>query len=102
MMQSDRPEEAGSENYEMLLFVAGDEPNSRLAKDNLKRICDAHLYGRCRPKVIDVMKDFQSALEHNVLVTPMLILVEPLPQARVFGNLSDSRKVVEALRLTGD
>lgn len=93
--------EAGGETYVMLLFVAGDEPNSKQAKDNLKRICDTHLNGRHRNKIIDVLEDFQAALEHNVLVTPTLILVEPPPQVRIFGNLSDTKKVFDALRLTG-
>lgn len=94
--------EAGGENYVMLLFVVSDEPNSKQAKDNLKRICDTHLKGRYRNTIIDVLEDFQLALEHNVLVTPTLILVEPPPQVRIFGNLSDTKMVIEALRLTGD
>lgn len=94
--------EAGGETCVMLLFVAGDEPNSKQAKDNLKRICDSHLNGRCQNKIIDVLEDYQTALEHKVLVIPTLILVEPLPQVRIIGNLSDTKKVFQALRLTGD
>lgn len=107
MKQSNRPAKTGGaktggKNYEMLLFVANDELNSKQAKDNLKRICDTHLKGRYRNTVIDVVEDFQLALEHNVLVTPTLILVEPSPRVRIFGNLRDTKKVLEALRLTGD
>ena len=107
MKQSNRPTktgdtEAGGENYVMLLFVVSDEPNSKQAQDNLKRICDTHLNGRYQNKIINVLEDFQLALEYNVLVTPTLVLVEPPPQVRIFGNLSDTKKVIEALRLTGD
>ncbi len=107
MTQSNRPAktgdaETGGENYVMLLFVVSDEPNSKQAKDNLKRICDTHLNGRYQNKIINVLEDFQLALEYNVLVTPTLVLVEPPPQVRIFGNLSDTKKVIEALRLTGD
>jgi len=35
-----------------------------------------------------------------VLVTPCLILDSPLPKVTVFGNLSDTEKVLAALRLT--
>jgi len=46
-----------------------------------------------------VLEDFQMALENNVLVTPCLILASPLPKVTVFGNLSDTEKVIAALRL---
>jgi circadian clock protein KaiB len=103
MKQSNRPTKTGGhEKYVMQLFVVSNELNSKQAKDNLKRICDTHLNKRYQNKTIDVLEDFQSALEHNVLVIPTLILVEPPPQVRIFGNLSDTKKVIEALRLTGD
>ena len=92
--------ETGGENYVMLLFVAGNEPNSQQAKDNLKCICDTYLNERYQSTIVDVMEDFQLALEHHVVVTPTLILVEPPPRVRIFGNLRDTKKVIEALRLT--
>ena len=89
------------ETYVLWLFVAGEEPNSKQAKENLKRICDIHLKGRYQNKIVDVLEDFQSALEYNVLVTPTLILVSPPPKVTIFGNLSDTKKVIASLRLTG-
>jgi hypothetical protein len=35
-------------------------------------------------------------------VTPTLILIKPLPKVIVLGNLSDTRRVLAALRLNGD
>ena len=46
-------------------------------------------------------EDFQAAVKDNILVTPALILVAPLPQVTVLGNLSDLPKVLAALRLSG-
>jgi hypothetical protein len=43
-----------------------------------------------------------NAHKHNVLVTPTLILIRPHPKVTVFGNLSDTRKTLAALRLIGD
>ena len=83
--------------YFMRLFVAGDERNSILAKENLQMICKNHLGGRYEIEVIDVKEDFGSALESNVFVTPMLILVSPPPGVKILGNLSDTQKLLRAL-----
>ena len=92
--------EAQGETYILRLFMAGNEPNSRQARENLERLQETHLKGPHKKEFIDVLEDFQIALENNVLVTPCLILVSPLPKATVFGNLSDTKRVVAALRLT--
>jgi circadian clock protein KaiB len=83
----------------LILFVAGDEPNSIAAIDNLKQLC------RSAPKyvfelsVVNVLEQYQSAREHRVLVTPCLVLVEPSPRVVVVGTLSDLPRVRTALRL---
>jgi len=83
--------------YFMRLFIAGDERNSILAKENLQKVCRNHLGGRCKVEVIDVKEDFRTALENNVFVTPMLILVSPPPEVKILGNLSDTQNLLKAL-----
>jgi len=92
--------EAQGETYILRLFMAGNESNSRQARENLERLQDTHLKGPHKKEFVDVMEDFQIALENNVLVTPCLILASPLPKVTIFGNLSDTEKVLAALRLT--
>jgi circadian clock protein KaiB len=86
--------------YRLRLFVAGDERVSRLAKENLAAICEAHLHDRHQLEIIDVLVDFHAALEQNVFVTPALILLVPLPRVTILGSLSDTSKVLAALGLT--
>ena len=83
------------------LFVASNGPNSQQAMVNLQRLCREHLNGNCKIETIDVTKDYQAAVTNNILVTPALILVAPRPHVVILGNLSDSRKVLAALRLSG-
>jgi hypothetical protein len=52
-----------------------------------------------KKEFIDVLEDFQTALENNVLVTPCLILDSPPPKVTIFGNLSNTERVLSALRL---
>lgn len=85
--------------YHFILFVAGDEPNSVLARQNLDALCRAELNDRYRLQLVNVFDDFELALKHRVLVTPCLVMVEPHPQVMIAGTLQDTDKVRVALRL---
>jgi len=87
--------------YRLCLFVAGGEPNSKLARENLTKLCEKCLKGYYELEVVDVLENFQAALENNVLITPTLLLTAPTPPVMVVGTLSDTEKVLAALRLNG-
>jgi len=92
----------GQDNrFRMRLFLAGDEPNSRLARQNLDQFCETYLKDRYEVEVVDVFHDFRLAIEFRVLVTPALMLVEPKGEQMLFGNLSDTGKLLEALGIKG-
>jgi circadian clock protein KaiB len=92
----------GGETYLFRLFVAGNESNSSQARGNLARLCEKHIKGHYKIDAVDVLKDAAAAHKNNVLVTPTLILVKPLPKVTVLGNLNDTGQVLAALRLNGD
>ncbi len=83
--------------YRLSLFVAGDEPNSRLARENLGRLRDVIPAHRCEVEIVDVLVDYRPALEHNVLVTPCLLWHNAGCPVRVVGTLSDAQRVRAAL-----
>ena len=87
----------GGPMYRLILFVAGDERNSRVARENLDRICTEDLDGRCEIQIVDVLTDFSLAAAHQILLTPALLMAEPKPEILVIGNLNDRRKVRTAL-----
>ena len=87
--------------YRLVLFVAGEEKNSRLARENLQRLCDAELGDDCEVRIVDVLEDFAPALAHNVLLTPALLVLAPPPETMIVGNLKDRGKVLTALGLGG-
>jgi circadian clock protein KaiB len=88
-----------SPKYRMRLFVAGNEPNSAIARESLDAICQKYLANDCQVEIIDVLKDFRPALEERVLVTPALVIAGPVPRTVVFGNLADTKKVLAALKV---
>ena len=87
-------------HYLLRLYMAGNGQNSQKALANLRRLCQEHLEGRFTIETVDVVQDFQAAVKDNILVTPALILVAPLPRVIVLGNLSDRQKVLLALRVS--
>lgn len=94
-----RETQAVENTYSLLLFVAGDEINSRLARQTLEEICTEHLEGRCDIEIVDVLVDYRPAMQEKIIVTPALIVRGPVPRTVIFGNLSDRRKVMQALRI---
>ena len=89
------------DHYLLRLFVVGVGPNSKQALSNLHSLCREHLKGRYTIETVDVVKNFKAAARDNILITPALVLVAPLPRVVILGNLSDRQKVLLALRLSG-
>jgi circadian clock protein KaiB len=94
------PRKAKQAHYLLRLYTAGNGLNSQKALANLRNICELRLEGRHTIETIDVVHDFQAAVRDNILVTPALILVAPLPRVVILGNLTDLPKVLTALRLS--
>ncbi|HEV8379234.1 MAG TPA: circadian clock KaiB family protein [Tepidisphaeraceae bacterium] len=86
-------------HYLLRLFVVGDGANSKLAIANLRSLCEDHLDGRFTIETVDVEKNLAAAVRDNILITPALVLVAPLPRVTILGNLNDRQKVLLALRL---
>lgn len=81
------------------LYVAGDAPNSLLARDNLRTLLSAMPPDAVSLEVIDCLREPQRALRDGVLVTPTLVRMAPTPRRTIVGTLSDAARVVLALGL---
>jgi len=82
---------------ELRLYVAGQTPKSLVALSNLKRICDQHLEGRYRLRVIDLVKTPQLAHDDQILAIPTLVRTLPTPLRKIIGDLSDTQRVLVGL-----
>ena len=92
----------GRDKYVFQVFVAGDEPNSALAVGTWSGSATSTSRGATEIHTVDVLKHVDAAYRHNVIVTPTVILISPLPRVTLFGTLSDPGQVLAALRLTGE
>ncbi|HST07093.1 MAG TPA: circadian clock KaiB family protein [Gemmatimonadaceae bacterium] len=85
--------------YILTLYVTGNSPRTRIAIDNLNRICAEELDGRYELEIIDVLENPQRAEDERILATPTLIKQLPPPLRRVIGDLSDKEKVLLGLEV---
>jgi circadian clock protein KaiB len=83
----------------LTLYVTGTSPRTKIAIENLNRICGQELEGRYEVEIVDVLEHPQRAEDERILATPTLIKKLPLPLRRVIGDLSDKEKVLLGLEV---
>lgn len=83
--------------YVLRLFITGATPNSLRAVANIKEICEDHLKGKYSLEIIDVYQQKTVAAQEQLLALPLLIKKYPLPERRLIGDLSNTKKVLNAL-----
>ena len=92
-------DEQSQTKYDLRLYVAGQTPRSLQALSNLKRICEEHLAGQYRVKVIDLLQKPQLAKGDQILAIPTLVRAIPKPARKIIGDLSNTDHVLIGLDL---
>ncbi len=93
------PSPAGTEQWLLRLYVAGQTPRSVLAFANLRQICEEHLAGCYQIEVIDLQAQPELAREDQILAIPTLVRALPEPVRRIIGDLSHTERVLVGLDL---
>lgn len=83
-----------AERWELRLYVAGQTPRSLAAFANLKKICEAHLRGRYRLEIIDLLVNPERARADQIVALPTLIRKLPPPVKRIIGDLSNKERTL--------
>jgi circadian clock protein KaiB len=84
---------------DLTLFVSGASDLSARAIADVRQLCDVHLNGRYHLSVVDVHEGPATVVSAQVLAVPTLVKNRPLPVRKIVGDLSDTDKVLLALRL---
>jgi len=84
--------------FKLHLFVVGEEPNSKQAREQVDRLVATYPDLNFEVEVTDILDAPETAEEHRAFVAPMLIVLEPAP-CRVYGNLSDWGRLQAAVGL---
>jgi circadian clock protein KaiB len=87
--------------WDLQLYVSGSTPKSAVAFGNLKRLCDEHLAGRYRMKIIDLTKNPELAQADQIVALPSLVRKGSVPNRQIIGNLTDTARVLASLGIEG-
>lgn len=85
--------------WELRLYVAGQSPQSLAAFTNLKALCEAHVSGRYRIEIVDLLKTPQLSREDQIVAVPTVVRKLPPPMKKVIGNLSNIERALVGLQL---
>lgn len=86
--------------HKFILFVSGMSVKSGHAIENLRRICDKYLKENYELEIVDISRDTELAVVHQIVAIPTLIKIQPGPRRIILGDLSDKEKVLKILNLS--
>ena len=87
------------DKYVLRLFVTGASTNSVRAISNIKQICEEYIADRYTLEIIDVYQQKEVAKSEQLIALPLLIKSFPLPERRLIGDMSDTKRVLNGLGL---
>ncbi|MBN8544709.1 MAG: circadian clock KaiB family protein [Ignavibacteria bacterium] len=85
--------------YQLKLYITGKTTRSEQAVSNLKNLCKSKFNDEYELLIIDVLDSPELAEQDQVLATPTLIKILPLPVRRIIGDLTDTQKVLLGLEI---
>ena len=89
--------EAAADFWILKLYVAGQTPKSIAAFSNLKKICEEHLAGKYKIKIVDLLKNPQLAKGDQILAIPTVVRQLPPPVKKLIGDLANTERVLVGL-----
>lgn len=86
--------------HKFMLFVSGMSVKSGHAIENIRKICDTHLTNNYELEIVDISRDKEQAVIHQIVAIPTLIKTQPEPKRIILGDLSDKEKVLYILNIS--
>jgi circadian clock protein KaiB len=83
--------------YVLRLYVTDATPKSARAIVNARRILELHLQGRYALEILSISEHVAQAAADQIICTPTLLRLAPLPARRIIGDMSDVDRVLKGL-----
>jgi circadian clock protein KaiB len=87
------------ELLQLRLYVRGATPKSARAVVQARQFCESQFPGRYRLEILEIGDHIAQATADEVVGTPTLMRLAPLPLRRFIGDLSDVRTLRQGLQL---
>lgn len=81
------------------LYVTAASPISARAIVNARRFMEMRLPGAHRLEVLEIAENVPFAIADEIIASPTLVRISPLPARRFIGDLSDVSRLEAALNL---
>lgn len=81
------------------LYITGRDIRSEQAIVHIQHLCRTYFADQYELEIVDVLDHPERAQENNILATPTLIRLEPLPAVSIVGDLSDEQAVLKHLKI---
>lgn len=94
-----RSSDRSREKYVLKLYISGTALRSKLAIENIRRVCEDYLPDCCDLEIIDIITHPMLAKEAQIICVPTLIKQSPLPVHRLVGDMSQTEKVLAGLEI---
>ena len=94
-----KPRHVRQSKYLLRLYISRSTLKSRVAVENIQRVCEEHLHGRYHLEVIDIHDQANLARNEQIVAVPTLIKRLPRPLQRLVGDMSDLDRVLLGLDL---
>ncbi len=88
-------------SYSFRMYVTGETTLSREAEANLRALCKNRLVDDYEIEIVDILERSALAEEEQIIATPTIMRLAPLPRLRVIGDLSDHERAARAFGLPG-
>lgn len=86
--------EKKGDTYILRLFIAGINPKSRDAIENLRKILEENLKDRYELEIIDIYQQPIFAKDNQIIAAPTLLKELPPPLQRFVGIMSNKEKIL--------
>jgi circadian clock protein KaiB len=85
--------------YKLKLFIAGVNPTSIKAIENIRSLCNEYLDGKHELEVFDIYQQRQLLKDMDIIAVPTLIRESPQPEKRIIGDMTDIDNIIRVLEL---
>lgn len=87
-----------TDGFILRLYISGQSARSQRAIHQVKNICEKYLADKFNLEILDVYQDIEKAREDDILATPTLVKVNPMPRRMIVGEFLNP---IQVLRILG-